>query len=48
MNRAGLERSAVLLLALGDEAAAQVFRQLSPVEVAEIGKVMRELGPLPR
>lgn len=48
MNRAGLEKSAVLLLALGEEEAAQVFRYLSPFEVGELGKVMREMGALPR
>jgi flagellar motor switch protein FliG len=48
MNREGMERSAVLLLSLGEEAAAQVFRQLSPFEVAELGKVMRDMGPLSR
>lgn len=48
MNRAGLEKSAVLLLALGEEAAAQVFRYLSPFEVGRLGKVMREMGSLQR
>ena len=48
MNREGLERSAVLLMTLGEEAAAQVLRYLSPLEVAELGRVMRELGPLPK
>jgi flagellar motor switch protein FliG len=48
MNRAGLEKSAALLLALGEDAAAQVFRYLSPFEVGELGRVMREMGALPR
>ncbi len=48
MNRAGLEKAAVLLLSLGEDAAAQVFRYLSPYEVGEMGRVMRELGALPR
>ena len=48
MNRAGLEKSAVLLLTLGEEAAAQVFRYLSPFEVAELGRIMRETGALSR
>lgn len=47
-NRTGIKNSAVLLLALGEEAAAQVFRYLSPFEVGELGKVMREMGALPR
>jgi flagellar motor switch protein FliG len=48
MNRAGLEKSAVLLLSLGEDAAAQVLRYLSPFEVGELGRVMRALGALPR
>lgn len=48
MNRPGLEKSAVLLLSLGEEAAAQVFRYLSPFEVGELGRAMREMGALPR
>jgi flagellar motor switch protein FliG len=48
MNRAGLEKSAILLLSLGEDAAAQVFRYLSPFEVGELGRVMREMGALPR
>jgi flagellar motor switch protein FliG len=48
MNRAGMEKAAVLLLALGEDAAAQVMRYLSPYEVGGLGRVMHELGPLPR
>lgn len=48
MNRAGLEKAATLLLSLGEDAAAQVFRYLSPYEVGELGRAMRELGTLPR
>ncbi len=48
MNRTGLEKAAALLLTLGEDAAAQVFRYLSPYEVGELGRVMRELGALPR
>lgn len=48
MNRTGMEKSAMLLLALGEDAAAQVFRYLSPFEVGELGRVMRETGALPR
>lgn len=48
MNREGMERSAVLLLALGEEAAAQVLRQLSPIEVSGLGRIMHEIGPLSR
>ena len=48
MNRTGLEKAAALLLVLGEDAAAQVFRYLSPYEVGELGRTMRELGALPR
>jgi flagellar motor switch protein FliG len=48
MNRTGLEKAAALLLVLGEDAAAQVFRYLSPYEVGELGRAMRELGALPR
>lgn len=48
MNRAGTEKGAILLLSLGEEAAAQVFRYLSPVEVSELGQTMRNIGVLPR
>lgn len=48
MNQAGIEKSAALLLALGEEATAAVFRYLSPLEVSRLGAAMRELGVLPR
>jgi flagellar motor switch protein FliG len=48
MSQAGIEKSAVLLLALGEEATAAVFRYLSPLEVSRLGNAMRELEVLPR
>lgn len=48
MSQAGIEKSAVLLLALGEEATAAVFRYLSPLEVGRLGGAMRELDVLPR
>ncbi len=48
MSQAGIEKSAALLLALGEEASAAVFRYLSPLEVGRLGNAMRELGVLPR
>jgi len=48
MNREGMEKSAILLLSLGEDAAAQVFRYLSPVEVSELSRTMRDVGVLPR
>jgi flagellar motor switch protein FliG len=48
MSQTGIEKSAVLLLALGEEAAAAVFRFLSPLEVSRLVSAMRELAVLPR
>jgi flagellar motor switch protein FliG len=48
MSQAGIEKSAALLLALGEEATAAVFRYLSPLEVSRLGSAMRELDVLPR
>ena len=48
MSQGGMEKSAVLLLALGEEATAAVFRYLSPLEVGRLGSAMREMGVLPR
>ncbi len=48
MNREGVVKSAILLLSLGEEAAAQVFRHLTPTEVSELGRTMRDVGVLPR
>jgi len=48
MSQAGIEKSAALLLSLGEEATAAVFRYLSPLEVNRLGSAMRELEVLPR
>jgi len=48
MSQAGIDKSAALLLALGEEATAAVFRYLSPLEVSRLGSAMRELDVLPR
>jgi flagellar motor switch protein FliG len=48
MTPAGLEKSAILLLALGEDAAAAVFRYLTPLEVGQLGAAMRERRVLPR
>lgn len=48
MSQAGVEKSAALLLALGEEATAAVFRYLSPLDVARLGSAMREMEVLPR
>ncbi len=48
MSQAGIEKSAALLLALGEDASAAVLRYLSPLDVARLGSAMRELEVLPR
>lgn len=48
MSRAGIEKAAALLLALGEDAAAAVFRYLGPQEVSELGSAMRTIEVLPR
>lgn len=48
MSESGVDKSAALLLALGEEASAAVLRYLSPLEVSRLGKAMREFGVLPR
>ncbi|MEW5966477.1 MAG: FliG C-terminal domain-containing protein [Pseudomonadota bacterium] len=48
MSQAGIEKSAALLLALGEAATAAVFRYLSPLDVARLGSAMRDMDVLPR
>lgn len=48
MSDMGVEKSAALLLALGEEATAAVFRYLSPLDVSRLGQAMRALDVLPR
>jgi flagellar motor switch protein FliG len=48
MNEQGLNDSAVLLLSLGEEEAAEVFRFLSPKEVQKIGQAMAKLKSVTR
>ena len=45
-DEAGTRDAAVLLLALGEETAAEVFKHLTPKEVQGLGEVMaRTQGP---
>lgn len=44
----GPERAAVLLMSLGEEAAAEVMRYLSPKEVQKVGAAMATLGSITR
>ena len=48
MSQSGLDKCATLLLALGEEASAAVFRYLSPLEVSQLGAAMRAMRVLPR
>ena len=43
---AGPERAAILLLALGEEAAAEIFRNLGEREIQEIGLAIARVGEL--
>src|SRR5580704_5876693 len=43
MDDAGLQNSAILMLTLGEEEAASVFKHLAPKEVQKIGTAMAKL-----
>ena len=43
MSDAGIERSAILLMSLGEEEAAEVFKYLGPKEVQKLGAAMANL-----
>ncbi|WER49355.1 flagellar motor switch protein FliG [Cupriavidus sp. WKF15] len=44
----GLQKSAVLMMAIGEDAAAEVFKHLSQREVQELGSAMAELRSVTR
>jgi flagellar motor switch protein FliG len=48
MNETGLENSAILLLSLGEEEAAEVFKYLGPKEVQKLGATMSRLKGVTR
>jgi flagellar motor switch protein FliG len=48
MDEQGLEDSAILLMSMGEEEAAEVFRQLSPKEVQRLGETIAKLKSVPR
>ena len=48
MNEAGLENSAILLMSLGEEEAAEVFKFLGPKDVQRIGHAMSRLKSVTR
>ena len=43
MDEKGLEKAAILLMSLGEEEAAQVFRQLEPKEVQRLGETIAKM-----
>ncbi len=45
---AGPERAAVLLLTLGEEAAAEIMKHMSPKEVQKVGEAMATLSHVPK
>ncbi len=44
----GLTKSAILMLALGEDEAAEVMKHLSPKEVQRLGIVMASMKPVPK
>ena len=48
MDNEGINRSAVLLMSLGEDEAAEVFKYLAPREVQKIGKAMASLKKVSR
>jgi len=48
MSDEGLQRSALLLMSLGEDAAAEVLKFLSPREVQKLGQTMAAMKNIPR
>jgi flagellar motor switch protein FliG len=48
MDDQGLEDSAILLMSLGEEDAAEVFKHLAPKEVQRLGETIAKLKTVPR
>lgn len=48
MSEDGVQKSAILLMALGEEEAAEVFKHLSPKEVQRLGHAMAALNSVNR
>src|SRR5258708_38426080 len=48
MDDAGLEQAAILLMGVGEEEGAEVFKYLSPKEVQRLGETMARLRTVPR
>ena len=48
LDEVGLEAAAILLMTVGEEQAAEVFKYLSPKEVQKIGEAMARMRTVPR
>jgi flagellar motor switch protein FliG len=48
LDEAGLEDAAILLMSLGEEEAAAVFRHLSPREVRSLGETIARMTSVPK
>ncbi len=48
MNEAGLENAAILLMSLGEEEAAEVFKHLEPKEVQRLGETIAKMKSISR
>jgi len=48
MDEVGLEDAAILLMSIGEEEAAEVFKFLTPKEVQKLGETMARLKTIPR
>ena len=48
MDEQGLEEAAILLMSIGEEEAAEVFKQLGPKEVQKLGETMARLKNVSR
>ena len=48
MDEAGLENSAILLMSLGEEDAAEVLKHLTPKEVQGVGETISRMKSVPR
>ena len=48
MDEQGLEDAAILLMSLGEEQAAEVFKHLGPKEVQRLGETIAKLRTVPR
>jgi flagellar motor switch protein FliG len=48
MDDAGVEDAAILLMSLGEEEAAEVFKHLAPKEVQKLGETIAKMKAVPR